>query len=460
MEAETILAWDKKASTSFAFGHLYDPVGGMLDREDWIMAFSEIAYETDEETLPKDALAPAHLLRYFKISSLEERVIFWSDCIEEKRNRVKTFLDLVPSANIQGGTSTKKFQEGFYIETKDLVQELERCLHNNHPISAELKRRSTIKAIATIACGKSWQATDQDIKDFCCDILMKLKKRDSSTIEFFDMLTFQSRRLLYETTERLEISYLRATEVEQAIFEATHSMCLTNGGYDLSLNVYFAGCDDAVYYFEKDNRQTDRVMHEIRTLYINNWRTIQSSIEARMEAPDYQNLQNWIKTCRHLIEQTFSSRNRSYAVPFRLFNKEYLFSTSTNVNYQHALIALFYDIVLYPLELSSPIESKPQSSTITEQKEKSLYFSATQSSQQNKVIISPGAIRALKVLKMHPNGLTVKELLPLTKQDALSEETPRGSMDAWVLELKKGGHAIHEQKSKNKKWFFVKDYES
>lgn len=80
--------------------------------------------------------------------------------------------------------------------------------------------------------------------------------------------------------------------------------------------------------------------------------------------------------------------------------------------------------------------------------------------ESEKVSLQPGELRTLKALKaVSPNGLTVKELAPLTKKDDLAEETPRGSLDAWLSNLKAHG-LVRANSERPKKWFFVKDYES
>lgn len=71
-----------------------------------------------------------------------------------------------------------------------------------------------------------------------------------------------------------------------------------------------------------------------------------------------------------------------------------------------------------------------------------------------------GETRTLNVLKqVHPYGLTVIELAPLTRKDALSEETPRSSLDVWLNSLKKKG-LVCSDNGRPKKWFYVKNDES
>jgi hypothetical protein len=74
--------------------------------------------------------------------------------------------------------------------------------------------------------------------------------------------------------------------------------------------------------------------------------------------------------------------------------------------------------------------------------------------------LQPGEIRTLEALRqVSPHGLTVKQLAPLTKKDALADDTPRGSLDAWLHNLKEQGLARSDT-DRPKKWFFVKDCES
>ncbi len=72
-------------------------------------------------------------------------------------------------------------------------------------------------------------------------------------------------------------------------------------------------------------------------------------------------------------------------------------------------------------------------------------------------MVRPGHRRVLKALNKNPKGLTVKELTLLTKKDRLSEETPEGSIRAWLKELKDGGH-VDSLGKRHKRWFFVQDF--
>lgn len=81
-------------------------------------------------------------------------------------------------------------------------------------------------------------------------------------------------------------------------------------------------------------------------------------------------------------------------------------------------------------------------------------------SKEIQIRLQPGEQRTLEALKhIAPEGLTVEELGPLTRKDALSEDTPRNSLDAWLKGLKDKELATFNSQ-RPKKWFFVKDYES
>lgn len=71
---------------------------------------------------------------------------------------------------------------------------------------------------------------------------------------------------------------------------------------------------------------------------------------------------------------------------------------------------------------------------------------------------APGALRVLEVLKQRtPGGLTVKQLAPLVKKDALSLDVPESSVSVWLSQLNKLG-VVSSQGSRPKTWFFVTDY--
>jgi hypothetical protein len=71
--------------------------------------------------------------------------------------------------------------------------------------------------------------------------------------------------------------------------------------------------------------------------------------------------------------------------------------------------------------------------------------------------LQPGETRTLNALKkVFPEGLMVSEIAPLTKKDALSEETPVGSLYPWLKSLEAKG-LVRSDGQKPKKWFFVKD---
>lgn len=74
--------------------------------------------------------------------------------------------------------------------------------------------------------------------------------------------------------------------------------------------------------------------------------------------------------------------------------------------------------------------------------------------------LQPGEIRVLEALqRAYPEGLTVPELAPLTRKDALSEDTPRGSIDAWIKGLK-AKSLIRSAGSQPKIWYSIKNDES
>ena len=73
--------------------------------------------------------------------------------------------------------------------------------------------------------------------------------------------------------------------------------------------------------------------------------------------------------------------------------------------------------------------------------------------------LEPGERRTLQALQQAPQGLTVKQLGPLTKKDAMAEETPRTSLDVWLKRLEKKG-LIYSQGKRPKTWMFQKDHES
>lgn len=84
----------------------------------------------------------------------------------------------------------------------------------------------------------------------------------------------------------------------------------------------------------------------------------------------------------------------------------------------------------------------------------------TTNQEVKKRSLQPGELRTLNALKqINPEGATVRELAPLTRKDACSEETPRGSIDAWLKQLETEG-LIKANQKRPKQWFFVKDYES
>lgn len=73
--------------------------------------------------------------------------------------------------------------------------------------------------------------------------------------------------------------------------------------------------------------------------------------------------------------------------------------------------------------------------------------------------LQPGAVRTLQALKeASPQGLTIKELGPLTRKDAVADDSPPGSLAPWLKQLKAKG-LVQSQGKKTKKWFFVKDCE-
>ncbi len=74
--------------------------------------------------------------------------------------------------------------------------------------------------------------------------------------------------------------------------------------------------------------------------------------------------------------------------------------------------------------------------------------------------LQPGELRVLEALqRAYPEGLTVPELAPMTRKDALSEDTPRGSLDVWIKGLK-AKSLIRSAGSRPKRWYWVKDDES
>ncbi len=74
--------------------------------------------------------------------------------------------------------------------------------------------------------------------------------------------------------------------------------------------------------------------------------------------------------------------------------------------------------------------------------------------------LNPGENRTLEALrKVYPEGFTVHELSPRTKKDDLAEETPSGSLGAWLKSLERKG-LVRANTERPKKWFFVKDYKA
>jgi hypothetical protein len=73
--------------------------------------------------------------------------------------------------------------------------------------------------------------------------------------------------------------------------------------------------------------------------------------------------------------------------------------------------------------------------------------------------LKPGEARALQALReASPQGLTVKELGPLTRKDAVSDDAPVGSLAPWLNRLKAKG-LVQNKGKRPQKWFFVKNYE-
>lgn len=81
-------------------------------------------------------------------------------------------------------------------------------------------------------------------------------------------------------------------------------------------------------------------------------------------------------------------------------------------------------------------------------------------STETQIRLEPGPLRTLMALKQAvPDGLTSKELGPLTLKDALSDDTAQGSIGIWVKILERHG-LIQANDERPKRWFYVKEYES
>jgi DNA-binding transcriptional ArsR family regulator len=80
---------------------------------------------------------------------------------------------------------------------------------------------------------------------------------------------------------------------------------------------------------------------------------------------------------------------------------------------------------------------------------------------QDDLRLQPGEERTLNALKkVSPNGLTIDELGPLTKKDAVSDETAPGSLSPWLSRLKKLKLVRCEKDGRANRWYFVKDFNS
>lgn len=319
METSTIQKWDRRSCTATAFYSLIDP-------EDWVKAFGEMVLGLE-----------AHY--GLKISSLESRITYWN---YNKQDKVASLSELM--VGIGEGTSTfnnltlERWQGYFWSAAEEAQRQLR---VNLHPPTQDLLFQASVKAFAESACkAEGWEPTEEHIGEFCHAILMKWSQHDAGVSDFFDSLSWLSRSLVYEVKEREPLPSLDENGIIQGIFEATHWMCLSQGGYLFSLNHLLNDVDE-VFYFHREEAESRKSLDSICSLYRSNWKIIRDRIQNGMEPEDYEHLQTWVKDCRLQIEQALKHQE-NVCLRDICGQRQFVF---TEAYQQHSAIALFIDIL-------------------------------------------------------------------------------------------------------------------